>query len=61
VIPDLKPGERVLLNANAREFFSEKIVVVDEVKSWGIVCSIPTKEGAYWYRASWDQVDGRAA
>ena len=63
---DLKPGDEITLNGRAREWTQGKTFVVEEVKSWGVVCwshaspdeAVLVKEsGRAFYPATWDEIE----
>lgn len=59
---ELKVGDSIELNDKAREWTQGKTFVVDEIRSWGVICLI--KEGELgemrtFYHATWDQIARR--
>jgi hypothetical protein len=61
----LKRGDRIRLNAKAREWTREKVFFVEEVRGWGVICWAQVKEGeavvirdsdVAFYRAAWDEI-----
>ena len=52
----IKPGDLIRLNQYAQPWTEERVFVVDEVHSWGVVCYALAGDGKTYYQAVWDEI-----
>lgn len=52
----VKEGDIIQLSIDVRDFFRNRLMIVDTVAGWGCQCYSPGEEGDAYYRAEWKDI-----
>jgi hypothetical protein len=53
----LKPGDKIRLNENAREWTRGKVFTVEVVPGFGVLCFEAVGNAHAFYRAAWHEIE----